>query len=391
VTVADGIALTPLYPHDPRAVGPYRLSGRLGQGGQGVVYLGEQESDPPAGVRYAAVKVVGIDVRDDPRAKERFVREIAAARRVASFCTASILAADVSGDLPYVASEYISGPTLHRRVLHSGPITGTELDRLAIGTATALAAIHRADVVHCDLKPANVILGPDGPRVIDFGIAQAIDGTKTSTIQGTPAYMAPERFEVGPARGPSDLFAWAATIAFAATGRPPFGGESMMAIMRAVVEDQPDLHGVPRHLDGLLRECLRKDPRERPTARDVLLRLLGYAQEEATVALEPVLRQGRDAADAPAVPAQRAKKKKKKETKPAQTRTIEPPPRRTWGHRVRRHWRDGPAVTLAIGAGLAGAAVGYLAMPALLPALGLGTAALLAAWTVRTAVAAALD
>src|SRR5439155_5695978 len=178
----------PLRARDPAAVGAYRLLGRLGQGGQGVVYLGQ---DPAGG--HVAVKVIHVDWADMPEARAQFAREIAAARQVAAFCTARILAAEVDDELPYVVSEYIEGPTLFGRVREQGPIGGTALERLAVGTATALTAIHQAGVVHRDFKPGNVILGPDGPRVIDFGIARALGGTETLTsrVIGTPPYMAP--------------------------------------------------------------------------------------------------------------------------------------------------------------------------------------------------------
>ena len=367
----------PLLPHDPQQAGPYRLLGRLGHGGQGIVYLGERGDGA-----QAAVKVVGIDIRHDPGAKQRFTAEIAAARRVDSFCTAKIYAADVDGDIPYVASEYITGPTLHRRVVQDRPLAGDELKRLAVGTATALTAIHCADVVHCDLKPANVILGPDGPRVIDFGIAQAIDSTHTATNLGTPAYMAPERFtgqNVGP---PADLWAWAATIGFAACGRPPFGVDAWPAVMRRVLEDEPDLQGLSPSLERLLRDCLHKDPSARPTAQQVLLRLLGHphlareARDGAaapTVAMGPVLKLGEDVAGG---------------LTEMMAMTVPPP---SWAERFRRHATDGPGLLFAAGFGAAGAAAGWYAMPAVLPAAGLGAAALLAAYSVRTIVAAVLD
>lgn len=267
--MSTGIPCEPLSARDPRHVGPYRLLGRLGQGGQGVVYLGE-------GPRHerVAVKVLNIEIRDDARAKARFVREIAAARQVAPFCTARILAFDIEGELPFVASEFITGPTLEQRVSRRGPISGANLDRLAIGTAAAVAAVHGANVVHCDLKPANVVLGPDWPRVIDFGIARAIDGTGTQTIMGSPAYMSPERYrneDVGPA---ADVFSWAATIAFAAAGRAPFGHDAAFIIMHRVLDKPPQLSGLSAALEEMVRSCLDKDPAARPVATEILLRLV---------------------------------------------------------------------------------------------------------------------
>ncbi|WP_329012074.1 protein kinase [Micromonospora rifamycinica] len=284
----------PLTTRDPRQAGPYELVGRLGAGGQGVVYLGRDDHG-----RWVAVKVINVDLRQHPKAKSQFAKEIAAARRVAPFCTAQILFADVDGELPYVVSEFIEGVTLQRHVREQGPISGNALHRLAVGTATALAAIHQSDVVHCDLKPDNVILGADGPRVIDFGIARALDVTETMTdrIMGTAPYMAPERFrddEVGPA---SDVFAWAGTIAFAAGGQPPFRTGPVAAVMHRVLHDPPELIGLSGPLAVLIGQCLDKDHRARPTAQEVLLRLLGRDTHPGTaVPLQSVLRAGTDAA-----------------------------------------------------------------------------------------------
>ncbi|MCI4067095.1 serine/threonine protein kinase, partial [Micromonospora sp. R77] len=276
--------------------GPYRLLGRLGAGGQGVVYLGEDDTGD-----RVAVKMINIDL-SDPRARSQFMKEIAAARRVAPFCTAQVLFAEVDGERPYVVSEFIPGPTLHRHVREHGPVVGNALHRLAVGTATALAAIHRSDVVHCDLKPDNVVLGQDGPRVIDFGIARALGITETasSQVMGTTAYMAPERFRndgVGP---PCDVFAWAATIAFAAGGRPPFGNDSLFAVMHRVLHEPPDLPALPPGLDALIRQCLAKEPADRPEAEQVLVRLLRQ-DDRVTGPLRPdtVLAVGDETAGAP--------------------------------------------------------------------------------------------
>ncbi|MFI9640027.1 protein kinase [Micromonospora sp. NPDC051925] len=293
--------VTPLNPRDPRQAGPYELIGRLGAGGQGVVYLGRDEQG-----RWVAVKVINVDLHQHPRAKSQFTKEIAAARRVAPFCTAQILFADVDGELPYVVSEFIEGVTLQRHVREQGPIGGNALHRLAVGTATALAAIHQSDVVHCDLKPDNVILGADGPRVIDFGIARALDVTETMTsrIMGTAPYMAPERFRddaVGPA---SDVFAWAGTIAFAAGGSPPFGTGAVAVVMHRVLHDPPELTGLSGPLATLIGQCLDKDHRARPTAQEVLLRLLGRdTHPSVDVPLQTVLRAGTDAAATQQLPA----------------------------------------------------------------------------------------
>ncbi|MWA06115.1 protein kinase [Actinomadura sp. LD22] len=257
----------PLVPDDPREIGRYRLTGRLGEGGQGVVYLGEG----PSGERVA-VKVLK---NADARARERFAREMAAARQVAPFATAAGLDSSAEGPLPYVASEFVDGPSLQERVADAGPLRGGDLQRLAVNTASALAAIHAAGIVHRDLKPANVLLGPDGPRVVDFGIARAIDAETRTQMVGTPAYFAPEWLRDRPPTVKSDVFAWAGTMVFAATGRPPFAGAvTVEAMMHRIATADPDLTGVPDTLRPLLSECLAKDPGRRPSSRDLAMRLI---------------------------------------------------------------------------------------------------------------------
>ncbi|WP_223166756.1 serine/threonine-protein kinase [Nonomuraea sp. SYSU D8015] len=255
--------MDPLLPEDPPAVGPYRLLGRLGSGGQGVVYLGQAPDGRPV-----AVKVLSDGLPVD----HRFAKEIDAARRVEPFCIAQVLDASLSGR-PYIVTEYVEGPSLQQAGRH----TGADLQRLAVATATALAAIHRAGVVHRDFKPANVLLGRDGPRVIDFGIARSSGHslTVTSSIVGTPAYMAPEQL-AGAAIGPAvDVFAWASVMVFAATGRPPFGNDSLPAVIRRILHDEPYLGDLPAPLRPIVLACLAKDPAARPSMQDVLLRLIG--------------------------------------------------------------------------------------------------------------------
>lgn len=295
------VDVSPLTSHDPRSLGPYRLLGRLGKGGQGVVYLGADGSD-----RRVAVKTINIDLQHNPRAKAQFAKEISAARRVTPFCTAQILHAEIDTELPYVVSEYIAGPTLHKQVREHGPLADNALYRLAVGTATALAAIHQAGIVHCDFKPDNVILGGDGPRVIDFGIARALGAeTMSGHVMGTVPYMAPERFhnvDVGPA---CDIFGWAATIGFASSGRGPFGHDSMATVMARVLTDPPDLDNLTGTLRELVVACLAKDQHARPSAQQVLMRLLGHeATPAAPVPLVEALQEGSDAATALLPPGQ---------------------------------------------------------------------------------------
>ncbi|MCE0540070.1 serine/threonine protein kinase [Kineosporia rhizophila] len=267
---------------DPTEVAGYRIVSRLGQGGQGVVFLGAG----PDGSRVA-VKQLRLE---DERSRQQFAKEVSAARRVAAFCTARVIDFDLEAESPYVVSEFIEGPSLQRLVRDSGPITGSRLQRLAIGTATALAAIHQAGVVHRDFKPANVMISPEGPRVIDFGIARDLshETTVTSRIFGTPAYMAPEQIRAERVSPQTDMFAWASVVAFAATGRAPFEAEHMMAVVHRITTMEPRLDGVPAGLAEVLRRCLAKEPDQRPTAQQALALLLGrpeHDQADPTVVL----------------------------------------------------------------------------------------------------------
>ncbi|MBX6767357.1 MAG: serine/threonine protein kinase [Actinomadura rubrobrunea] len=253
-------------------IGPYRLLGLLGEGGQGTIYLGED----PAGTRVA-VKALHARLAGDERARRLFLRESAIARKVEPYCTARVLAADFDGDRPYIVSEYVEGESLSDLVRRAGPRDHDSLQRLAIGTAAALNGIHRAGIVHRDFKPSNVLLAIDGPRVIDFGIARALTSTTTLSggIVGTPAYMSPEQAageaEIGP---PSDVFSWAVTLTFAATGVPVFG-EDFPGVLNRIRYVQPDLTAMPPHLRDLLAACLDKVPERRPTMAQVLAELLG--------------------------------------------------------------------------------------------------------------------
>ncbi|QFY06229.1 transporter substrate-binding domain-containing protein [Nonomuraea phyllanthi] len=264
--------ISPLVAGDPVELGSFRLSGRIGEGGQGIVYLGVNAKGERGAIKLLHVKFTG-----DTIARSRFARELKAAQRVASFCTARVIEADLDGDTPYIASEYIDGPALRDIVETEGPLSGTVLDRLAIGTATALTAIHHASIVHRDFKPDNVLIAADGPRVVDFGIARIIDstGTITSRAIGTPAYMAPEQIagdDVGPY---TDVFSWGATIAFAATGKPAFEGKSIAVVLNRILNHEVDVGMMPEPLRGVVRSALSKSPAARPSADQILLRLLG--------------------------------------------------------------------------------------------------------------------
>jgi serine/threonine protein kinase/ABC-type amino acid transport substrate-binding protein len=279
--------IAPLEAGEPRQVGPFRIVGRIGEGGQGIVYLGMNASGERAAIKLLHVKFSG-----DTIARSRFAREARAAQRVASFCTAGVMDADLEGDTPYIASEYIEGRSLRQVVEDDGPIRGTALQRLAIGTATALTAIHHASIVHRDFKPDNVLIAADGPRVVDFGIARIIDstGTITSRAIGTPAYMAPEQIagsDVGPY---TDVFAWGATIVFAATGETAFAGGSIAVVLNRILNQEVDLGVMPEPLRGVVRSALSKSPATRPSADQILLRMLGHPE---TVNASPmILNQG---------------------------------------------------------------------------------------------------
>ncbi|TYB65992.1 protein kinase [Nonomuraea sp. PA05] len=256
----------------------YRLTAFLGEGGQGAVYLGLSPSGDEV-----AIKVLHARMSDDAEARRRFFRQVELARRVAPFCTARVLDMGMHDERPYIVSEYVRGDSLERVVRRDGPRTGGGLERLAVATATALAAIHRAGVVHRDLKPGNVILGPEGPVVIDFGISRALDHAVTQTgAVGTPGYMAPEQVRMDPVGPAADVFSWAATMVFAATGRRAFSGDSVAAVLRALLYEEPEVAGVPGALRGLVVTCLDKDPGRRLTADELVRVLTGGDGPEVT-------------------------------------------------------------------------------------------------------------
>ncbi|MET8869067.1 serine/threonine-protein kinase [Nonomuraea sp. NPDC004580] len=264
--------MNPLLAGDPAEVDGHRVVGRLGQGGQGVVYLGEAPAGTPV-----AIKMLGSGL-DDPEARDRFRQEIGYARRVKAFCTAQVLASGEYAGTPYVVSEYVDGPALADVLVRRGPLRGAELRRLAIGTLTALAAIHQAGVVHRDFKPGNVLLSRHGPRVIDFGISRAMEEIEADGqhVVGTPPYMAPEQFGGAPIGPAADMFAWAGTMVAAATGRPAFGTGALPALIARILTAEPDLGDLDGELRELAARCLDKDPDARPTATQALLTLLGH-------------------------------------------------------------------------------------------------------------------
>ncbi|GGV17950.1 serine/threonine protein kinase [Streptomyces filipinensis] len=264
--------MQPLDVDEPATVGPYRLLGRLGSGGMGRVYLGRS-----AGGRTVAVKIVHPHFALDEEFRARFRREVAAARRVGGAWTAPVLDADPDAPVPWVATAYAAGPSLAAAVTDSGPLPAHTVRALGAGLAEALTAVHERGLVHRDVKPSNVLLTLDGPLLIDFGIARAMDGTASLTSTGvsigSPGYMSPEQILGKGVTGAADVFSLGAVLVHAATGEAPFRGDSSAALLYKVVHEEPELGS----LDGVLREvaaaCLVKDPAARPAPADVCRRL----------------------------------------------------------------------------------------------------------------------
>ncbi len=251
---------------DPVRIGDYAVLGRLGHGAMGRVFLARS----PGG-RPVAVKVIRPELADDSGFRERFRQEVAAMRAVGGFWTAAVVDADP--DALWLATEYVPGPTLHTAVTSHGPLPVPALRRLVAGLAEALAAIHGTGLVHRDLKPANVLLAADGPRVIDFGIAKAlesVDLTATGMFVGTPGFLSPEQIEGRDATPASDVFALGAVLVYAATGAGPFGTGDAAGLLYRAVHADPDLARVPAELRGLLARCLARDPSARPSPADLL-------------------------------------------------------------------------------------------------------------------------
>ena len=276
-----------LKPGDPSRVGNYRLIGRLGEGGMGQVFLGLS----PGG-RQVAVKVIHPGYASGKQFRERFAREIEAARRVGGFHTASVVDADPGADPPWMVTAFIQGPSLQQAVAEGGPFSLERVCRLGAGLAEGLAAIHACGLVHRDLKPSNVILADDGPRIIDFGIARAAEASPMTTagmVVGTYSYMSPEQLR-GDVAGPaSDVFALGCTLAFAATARITFGDDSIVTVVYRITTEPPDLSGVTEEhgFRELVRDCLSKSPANRPSLATIMDRLAETGTAAQAVLADP--------------------------------------------------------------------------------------------------------
>lgn len=278
---------------DPRVVGSFRLHRRLGAGGMGVVYLGSDKRG-----QRVALKVIRPELAEDQEFRHRFAREVSAARRIRGGCTARLVAADLEAERPWFATQYVPGPSLYDRVGTDGPLPAGEVASIGAALAEGLVAVHDAGVVHRDLKPSNILLSPKGPRIIDFGIAWATGAstlTHVGTAVGSPGFLAPEQVRGAAVTPATDVFAFGATLAYAAAADSPFGQGSSEVMLYRVVHEEPDLRGVPDSLAPLVYACLAKEPEDRPDTARLAERLAEIAAREAR-GTDPLRRGG------PAVP-----------------------------------------------------------------------------------------
>ncbi|WP_285367480.1 serine/threonine-protein kinase [Streptomyces albipurpureus] len=286
-----------LTPGDPRSIGAYRLLARLGAGGMGQVYLARSDRG-----RTVAVKLVRRELAEQEEFRDRFRQEVHAARRVGGNWTAPVLDADTEAAVPWLATGYAAGPSL-RSVIAQGPLPERSVRILGTGLAHALTDIHGAGLIHRDLKPSNILITLDGPRVIDFGIARALetasDGglTRTGSVIGSPGFMAPEQVRATRVTEASDIFCLGSVLAYAATGQLPFGSpdSGQHAVMYRIAQEEPELTGVPDGLADLVRDCLRKSPSERPGLTEILERTRTEEGDEPWLPAALVARLGRHA------------------------------------------------------------------------------------------------
>ena len=273
------MAMMRLRREDPRVVGSFRLHRRLGAGGMGVVYLGSDKRG-----QRVALKVIRPELAEDQEFRQRFAREVSAARRIRAGCTARLVAADLETDRPWFATQYVPGPSLYDRVGAEGPLPAAEVAGIGAALAEGLVAVHDAGVVHRDLKPSNILLSPKGPRIIDFGIAWATGAstlTHVGTAVGSPGFLAPEQVRGATVTPATDVFAFGATLAYAAAADSPFGQGSSEVMLYRVVHEEPDLRGVPDALAPLVYACLAKEPEDRPDTARLAERLAEIATREA--------------------------------------------------------------------------------------------------------------
>ncbi|RJL33271.1 serine/threonine-protein kinase [Bailinhaonella thermotolerans] len=288
---ADAVERTGrLHPGDPREIAGHTLLGRIGEGGMGTVYLARSHDG-----RRVAIKLIKAAHAMDAGFAARFRDEVASARRVASFCTARVLGDGVADGRPYMITEYIPGVSLARQVSDFGALEPGTLHGVALGVAAALTAIHAAGLVHRDLKPANVILSMSGPRVIDFGIARALDSshalTRAGQLVGSPGWWAPEQVRGLPVTPAVDVFTWGCLVAYAGTGRHPYGEGDALTMAARLLHATPDPGRLPAPLDGLVARALDPDPARRPSAGELLLALAATAEAPAAPPSEgPVAR-----------------------------------------------------------------------------------------------------
>ncbi|MER7362434.1 serine/threonine-protein kinase [Nonomuraea wenchangensis] len=269
--MSDSGGFGPLTMDERESIGPYRIVGRMGAGGMGVVYAGIGAD----GARVA-VKVIHPGLAADPQFLARFVREVELLSRVRGRCVVSVLDADTGAMPPWLATEFVPGPTLSTYVQQNAPLPPDRLLSFGVDIAEALTDIHRVGIVHRDLKPGNVILADSGAKVLDFGIARALDEsglTGTGALIGTPGWISPEQYRGDQADAAADVFAWGALMTYAATGRPPFGTGAPDVLAYRVMGVDPDLSGVPKEIRRLVRSALAKDRTARPPAQEVLARI----------------------------------------------------------------------------------------------------------------------
>ena len=323
------MARTPLRPDDPVRIGHYRLTARLGAGGMGVVYLGVAWDGTPV-----AVKVLRPELADDEEFRRRFGREVSALVQVKGECTVRVIEADSQTAAPFVVTEYAPGPSLSEYMDKQGAVRGEMLFGLATGLAEALTVIHAAGIMHRDLKPSNIILTDSGPKVIDFGIARRQQDTsavtKAGMMIGSMGFMAPEQITGNP--GPeADVFAWGVTVAYAATGRSPFGAGNTHSILYKIMYGDADIGTVPDQMRPLVEDALIKDPQSRPTARQLLDRLTGASERNEQTSENPtqlILRRtwqsGSHTSPSPSTPAPSAGKSPGRPADPAARRAGAP-------------------------------------------------------------------